>query len=82
MFGRRANRRRAESGLARLKVPTLGGAWVRRLRAALVLPLIGVGLYGAFKGVQLVLDQPVRELVVLKPRRSAVQHGELRQRLL
>ncbi len=64
MFGRRANRRRAESRLARLKVPTLGGAWVRRLRAALVLPLIGVGLYGTFKGVQLVLDQPGRELVV------------------
>jgi cell division protein FtsQ len=50
--------------LARIKVPTLGGAWVRRLRAALVVPLIGVALYGAFKGVQLALDQPVRELVV------------------
>jgi cell division protein FtsQ len=29
-----------------------------------VLPLMGVALYGAFKGVQLALDQPVRNLVV------------------
>ena len=64
MFGRRANRRRVESRAARLKLPTLGAVWLRRLRAALVLPLVALTLYGAFKGIQLALDQPVRELVV------------------
>jgi cell division protein FtsQ len=64
MFGRRANRRRVESRLARLKLPTLGAVASRRLRAALVLPLAALALYGAFKGVQLALDQPVRNLVV------------------
>ena len=64
MFGRRANRRRVESRLARLKLPALGAVWLRRLRAALVLPLVAVAFYGAFKGVQLALDQPVRNLVV------------------
>lgn len=64
MFGRRANRRRVESRLARAKLPTLGDKWLRRLRAALMLPLAAASLYGAFKGVQLVLDQPVRYLVV------------------
>lgn len=64
MFGRRANRRRVESRLARSKLPTLGAAWLRRLRAALVVPLAALTLYGAFKGIQLALDQPVRELVV------------------
>jgi cell division protein FtsQ len=64
MLGRKANRRRAESRLQRLKLPTFGATWVRRLRAALVLPLAALTLYGALKGVQLALDQPVRELVV------------------
>ena len=64
MFGRKANRRRVESRVARLKLPTLGAVWLRRLRAALVLPLMAVAFYGVFKGVQLVLDQPVRNLVV------------------
>ena len=64
MFGRRANRRRVESRVARLKVPALGAVWLRRVRAALVLPVIALTLYGAFKGIQLALDQPVRELVV------------------
>ena len=64
MFGRKANRRRVESRLQRLKLPTLGAAWARRLRAALVLPLAALTLYGAFKGIQLALDQPVRELIV------------------
>lgn len=64
MFRRKANRRRVESRLARLKLPTIGAAWVRRLRAALAVPLVAVAFYGVFKGVQLVLDQPVRNLVV------------------
>jgi cell division protein FtsQ len=64
MLGRKANRRIAESRLARLKLPSLGAIWLRRLRAALVLPVVAAGLYGVFKGAQLVLDQPVRNLVV------------------
>jgi cell division protein FtsQ len=64
MFGRRANRRRAENRLARLKPPTLGAAASRRLRAVLALPVAALVVYGAFKGVQLALDQPVRNLVV------------------
>ena len=64
MFGRRANRRRVESKLARVKLPSIGTVWLRRLRALLVLPLAALTLYGAFKGFQLALDQPVRNLVV------------------
>ena len=64
MFGRRANRRRVESRLARLKLPTLGAVWMRRMRASLVLPLVALTFYGAFKGVQLALDQPVRYVEV------------------
>ena len=64
MFGRRANRRRVESRLARVKLPTVGAVWLRRLRALLVLPLAALTLYGGFKGVQLALDQPVRNLEV------------------
>jgi len=64
MFGRRANRRRVESRLKRVKLPTVGAVWLRRLRALLVLPLAALTLYGGFKGLQLALDQPVRNLVV------------------
>jgi cell division protein FtsQ len=64
MFGRKTNRRRVESRVARLKVPTLGAVWLRRLRALLLVPLVAAGFYGVFKGVQFVLDQPIRELVV------------------
>jgi cell division protein FtsQ len=64
MFGRRANRRRAESRLARLKLPAAGAAWLRRLRTALVLPVVAASGYGLVKGGELVLDRPVRNLVV------------------
>lgn len=64
MLGRKPNRRRTESRLARAKLPTLGQKWLRRLRAALTLPLVAVAVYGAFHGVLLVLDQPVRNLEV------------------
>jgi cell division protein FtsQ len=64
MFSRRANRRRVDSRLARAKPPLLGGTWLRRLRAALVLPIAALAFYGSFKGIQLALDQPVRNLVV------------------
>lgn len=64
MFGRKANRRRVESRLVRLKLPTLGGVWLRRLRAVLVVPVVAVACFGIFKGVQFVLDQPIRNLEV------------------
>jgi cell division protein FtsQ len=64
MFGRKANRRRTESRLARLKPPLLGAAWARRLRAALAVPVVALCLYGFVQGAQLVLDQPVRNLVI------------------
>ena len=64
MLGRKANRRRVENKLARLKLPTLGTVWLRRLRAALIVPLVAVGCYGVFKGVQFALDQPIRNLEV------------------
>jgi cell division protein FtsQ len=64
MFSRKANRRRVESKLARFKVPTLGAAWARRLRTVLLVPMAAVLCYGMFKGIQLVLDQPVRNLVI------------------
>jgi cell division protein FtsQ len=64
MFGRKANRRRTESRLAQLKLPAVGGQWLRRLRAALLVPVVAACLYGFYRGVELVLDQPVRNLVV------------------
>ena len=64
MFGRRANRRRSESRLAHLQLPAAGTRWLRRLRAALVLPVVVASGYGLLKGAELVLDQPVRNLVV------------------
>ena len=52
MFGRKANRRRTESRLARAKLPTFGHKWLRRLRAVLALPIAAVALYGALQGVR------------------------------
>ncbi len=64
MFGRRANRRRVESRVARMKLPALGAVGLRRLKAAVALPVAALACYGVGKGAQLVLDQPVRELEV------------------
>jgi cell division protein FtsQ len=64
MFGPKANRRRVENRLARLKLPVAGAQWLGRLRAALLVPVVAGCLYGLYKGVELVLDQPVRNLVV------------------
>ena len=65
MFGRKANRRRVESRLARVKLPTIGAAWRAALRAVLALPLVAVALYGAFKGVAARCSiSPSRKLVV------------------
>jgi cell division protein FtsQ len=60
----RGNRRRVESRGARLKLAALGAVWLRRVQAVLVVPIAALALYGVFKGVQLVLDQPMRNLVV------------------
>jgi cell division protein FtsQ len=65
MFGlaRKGNRRRVDSHRV-LRVPLLAAPWRGRLKtAAMVLPAAAV-LFGLFKGAQLVLDQPVRNLVV------------------
>ena len=64
MFGHKANRRRVESRVARLKPPTFGSAWLRRVRGALAFSLVLAAVYGVFKVAQLSLDQPVRNLVV------------------
>ncbi|HJR68410.1 MAG TPA: cell division protein FtsQ/DivIB [Gammaproteobacteria bacterium] len=64
MFGPKANRRRVESRVARVRLPTVGARWLRRLRAALLVPVMAACLYGFYKGVELLLDQPVRKLVV------------------
>lgn len=64
MFGRKTNRRRVESRLSRLNLPALGAGWLRRLRALATLAIGAAGIYAVGKGAQLVLDQPVRNLVV------------------
>ena len=64
MFGRKGNRRRVESRLTRLRLPAVGAQWRRRLEVLVVVPLVAAALAGAFKLAQLVLDQPVRNLVV------------------
>ncbi len=65
MFGRRAsNRRRVESRLSRLRLPKIAANWRRKLRVALVVPMIAAVLYGVFDAAKLVLDRPVRNLVV------------------
>jgi cell division protein FtsQ len=62
-FGPRRNRRRVESRPPRVPLQ-LGPVWRARLRVALAVPLLAVGLIGAWKGGKFVLDQPVRKLVV------------------
>jgi cell division protein FtsQ len=64
MLGRKANRRRVENRVPHLKLPTIGTQWLRRLRAALALPIAIAIAFGLFKVAQLSLDQPVRNLVV------------------
>jgi cell division protein FtsQ len=64
MFRRKGNRRRVESRLSRLKLPTVNVSWLRKLKLLAAVPVaIGVA-YGAIRGAQLLLDQPVRNLVV------------------
>jgi cell division protein FtsQ len=64
MFGRKGNRRRVESRLTRLRLPAIGVQWRSRLKALLVVPFVVAALGGLFEAAQLVLDQPVRNLVV------------------
>lgn len=64
MFGRKTNRRRVESRWTGVTLPAFTAGWLRKLRAVFTVA-VGIGaLYGLGKGVQLVLDQPVRNLVV------------------
>jgi cell division protein FtsQ len=64
MFRRKGNRRRVESRLSRVKLPSVNTAWLRKLKVLAAVPLAAVVGYGAFRGAELVLDQPVRKLVV------------------
>jgi cell division protein FtsQ len=64
MIGRRGNRRRVESRLARLKLPAAVLNWRKRARLVIVASLVAAALFGAFTGVTALLDQPVRKLVV------------------
>lgn len=64
MFRRKSNRRRTESRLSRLKLPTVSASWLRKLKLLTVVPLASAIVYGAFRGAELLLDQPVRKLVV------------------
>jgi cell division protein FtsQ len=64
VIGRKTNRRRVESRLTRLKLPKISVEWRRRLRLALVPPLVAAAVAGAFNAGRALLDQPVRNLVV------------------
>jgi cell division protein FtsQ len=64
MFGRKTNRRRVESRLARLKLPKVHVAWRVTFKTFVILPLVLAGVLGALHGARAVLDQPVRKLVV------------------
>ena len=64
MIGRKTNRRRVESRFSRLKLPKIGVEWRRRVRLAIVPPLVAAAVAGAFNGGRALLDQPVRNLVV------------------
>lgn len=64
MIGRKTNRRRVERRLTRLKLPTIGVEWRRRLKLAVVPPLVAATVAGAFTAGRALLDQPVRNLVV------------------
>lgn len=64
MLGRKTNRRRVESRLSRLKLPVFGSQWLRRVRVAAMLATAAGALYALALGVELMLDQPVHNLVV------------------
>jgi cell division protein FtsQ len=63
-LGHKGNRRRVESKLARWRLPTVEAPWRGRLKTAFVVVLLGAALLGLFRGAQLVLDRPARNLVV------------------
>ncbi len=63
IFGRKANRRRAESKLSRVRLPNLA-RWRARAQRLLVPPLVGIALYAGARGAAALLDQPVHKLVV------------------
>jgi cell division protein FtsQ len=63
-LGRKRNRRRVESRLSALKLPAIGPVWRKRARLVIVPPLVAAALYGALTGATVLLDQPVRKLVV------------------
>jgi cell division protein FtsQ len=64
MFGRRANRRRVEKKISKVKLPKMAIKWRARMRAFVVTPLVVGAALAGLNGARALLDQPVRKLVV------------------
>ena len=64
MLGRKANRRRTESRLAKLRLPKVALGWLARTRTIGLSALAVVALVAFGAGARALLDQPVRKLVV------------------
>jgi cell division protein FtsQ len=67
MFGRKGNRRRVESRLAKFakqRVPKLALGWLERVRTAGLAALVVIAVAGVLLGARALLDQPVRKLIV------------------
>jgi len=64
MLGRKANRRRVESRLAKLRLPKVALGWLVRARTIALSAFALLALVAFAAGVRAVLDQPVRRLVV------------------
>lgn len=64
MLGRKANRRRVESRFAKLRLPKVALGWLGRVRTIGLPSFVVLGLVGLAAGARVLLDQPVRKLVV------------------
>ncbi|HEX5048721.1 MAG TPA: cell division protein FtsQ/DivIB [Gammaproteobacteria bacterium] len=64
MFGRKSNRRRTESRLAKLRLPKAALGWLARARTIGLSALAVLALVAFGAGARALLDQPVRQLVV------------------
>ncbi|HET8697719.1 MAG TPA: cell division protein FtsQ/DivIB [Gammaproteobacteria bacterium] len=64
MLGRKANRRRVESRLSKLRLPSAARGWLARARKVGLSACVALAVAGAALGARALLDQPVRKLVV------------------
>lgn len=64
MLGRKANRRRAESRLAKLRLPNVALGWLARVRTVGLSSFVVLAFAGLLAGARVLLDQPVRKLIV------------------